>query len=86
MFWHVGVKAPGTETMTSFFSLASARGGLVYILWVLDKGIIGYTFAGVVLDGDAAGCYAGEFWGVGDVGESDAFGEVVSGLEGSHCC
>ena len=41
----------------------------------------GQTFAGIVLDWDAADCDAGFLFGVGDVGEDYAFGEGISCFE-----
>jgi hypothetical protein len=42
------------------------------------------TFAGVVVDGDSAGCDISGLRGVGDVAEDHAFGEAIADLECRH--
>lgn len=92
--WHVGVKAPGTATRTTFldwnsvFPVGKRRrleiGGFMGgVLWEREGGGVVYTLACIVLDGQTAGCEVEGAGGV-DVGEGYAFGEGGAGLEAGH--
>lgn len=80
----VGVKAPGTATRTTFFSLNSTKRMSVSLESKISEHWTRrlHTFAGVVLDGQAAAVEAGLVGGVRDVEEADVLGE---GLAGERC-
>ncbi len=49
-----------------------------------ERGCMYCTFAGVVVDGDPAGCDVSRLRGVGDVAKDYAFGEAIADLESRH--
>ena len=90
--WQVGVKAPGTETRTTFlfWNSTSKAGELAHAsnascaqleYW---HGNRKRTLAGIVLGGDAASRNLGGLGRRRDVGEGNTLGEGVSGFEGRH--